>query len=223
MTAPLSRIRRGALVLAVIVVLSVVGYRVLGGRTWLDAAYMTTITISSVGFGEHSTATPEMQVFTILVIVLGMSAAAYTVSGMVQLLAEGEIERLLGTRRMMREIDQLSEHVIICGYGRVGQILAGRLAGRCCPFLVIDEKPEQIENAQAEQYVCLQGDATEEELLLKAGIRRAKTLVTSLPNDAANVFLTLTARNLNEHLQIIARAEFHTSEKNCGKPGPTAS
>lgn len=213
MKKPLVRIRAGACVLAVVFVAGVVGYRLLGGYDWLEAVWMVVITIATVGYGERSGLSPSLQVLTIGVILFGMSAAAYTFSGLFQLVVEGELERILGVRRMTREIDQLHNHVILCGFGRVGQHLAADLRAQGCPFIVIERDHPVLEEARQCSYLCLAGDATDEHVLIAAGLPRAKTLVTALPTDAANVFITLTARELNRSVQIIARAEHQSAEK----------
>ena len=212
MKTSLERIRLGAIVFAAILVVAVIGYRI-AGRDWVDAFFMVVITISSVGYAEESSLSPKIQLFTVAVILFGMSAAAYTIGGFIQMMIEGEIDTALGRRRITRGIQQLKEHIIICGFGRIGQILAQDLIRQARAFVIIDSNPERIVEAQQHEYLVLLGDATEEDILLTAGVERAKTLVTGLPNDAANVFITLTSRNLNPNLQIVSRAEYSTTEK----------
>jgi len=218
MRTPLERIRLGAVVLAVIFLLAVVGYHALGYR-WLDALWMVVITISSVGYSETSTAGDSVKMFSIVVIVFGMCAAAYTIGGFLQMLTEGELERALGHRRMIRDIERLSGHVIICGFGRMGEILAEDLQHMKRSFVIVDNDAERIVEAESQKYLCLSGDAEEEQTLLEAGVERASSLVTGLPNDAANVFITLTSRNLNPDIQIIARAEHPSTEKKLRQAG----
>ncbi len=219
MSTPLLRIRRGAIVLAVIAVVAVVGHHLLSGKdlqsgeSWLASLYFFVITVSSVGYAEVSEVSPALQAFTIVVIVVGMSAAAYTVGGLIQMMTEGEIERALGVRRATRELKRLDQHVIICGYGRVGALIAHDLAQHDQPILAIDSNPERIGEAQLAGFLTLTGDATEEVVLQQAGIERARALVSALPDDADNVFLVLTSRNLNAQLNLIARGEHPTSEK----------
>jgi voltage-gated potassium channel len=212
MRTPLERIRTGGFILAMIVIIAYAGYLLLGYDP-VDALWMVVITVSSVGYGEKSGQSDAVQVFTIFVIVFGMSAAVYTIGGFLQLITEGEIERLLGIRRMQREIDKLQDHVIICGFGRMGQVLAASLHGQSQPMLVIDRAAGAVNDARDAGYIVLGGDATDDDVLLEAGIQRARTLVTVLPSDSDNVFITLTARNLCPELQIIARAEHRRTEK----------
>ncbi|MBC8868947.1 MAG: potassium channel protein [Planctomycetes bacterium] len=218
MRAPLHRIRLGALVLAVIFVAAVLGYHALG-YDWLDAVWMVVITISSVGYGEETDSDASIKMLSIAVIVFGLSAAAYTIGGLLQMITEGELERALGRRRMTRDIERLKGHVVICGFGRMGEMLARDLKSMRRLFVIVDNDSERIADAETHRYLCLSGDATEEQTLREAGIEQASALVTGLPNDAASVFITLTSRNLNPNLQIIARAEHPSTEKKLRQAG----
>jgi len=217
--SPFQRIRRGGLVLLAIVAFSVVGFRYLGDYDWLQSLWMVVITISTVGYGERSSLSPPMLVLTITVIVFGMSAAAYTFGGLIQLLLEGELDQVLGKRRMDQEITKMNRHVLICGYGRMGRNLAAEFQSQGKPFLVIDKDPDALRNTDSTSspekvsLTSVTGDATEESVLESAGVSRASTLVSVLPSDAENVFITLTARNLNPNIQIIARADHASTEK----------
>ena len=211
-TPPLKRLRIGLAILVVVFVVAVSGYRLAGWKL-LDAVYMVVVTLSSVGYREPGQMTPALKVFTILLIVFGVSTAIYILGGLFQMMAEGEINRALGLRRVTRDIERLSNHVILCGFGRMGEILAGELHRRKRSFVVIDKDPERITEAIAMGYLALTDDATQEGALLDAGVKQAKTVVITLPTDAENVFITLTARNLNADLEIFARAELPSTEK----------
>jgi len=211
-TAPLKRLQIGLAILAAIFVVAVLGYW-LAGWDLLDAVYMVVVTLSSVGYREAGPMSPALKVFTILLIVFGVSTALYLLGGLFQMMAEGELNRALGLRRVTREIASASGHVILCGFGRMGETLAGELHRRKRSFVVVDKDPERITNAIAMGYLALTNDATQEGALVDAGVERAKTVVITLPTDAENVFITLTARNLNPDLQIFARAELPTTEK----------
>ncbi|QEG39660.1 potassium channel family protein [Roseimaritima ulvae] len=217
--SPLQRITRGAAVLGAIFAISVLGYRFIGGYPWTESIWMVVITISTVGFSERSTLPIGVQLWTIGVILFGISASVYAVGGLIQWMLEGELERLLGNRRMTQELNQLNRHVIICGFGRMGNALAEDLqhAGRA--VVVIDDDPEACEATQSAGYASVLGDATDEDVLREARIDRASALVTVLPSDAENVFITLTARNLNDQLQIVARAEQLSTESKLRQAG----
>jgi len=135
------------------------------------------------------------------------------------MMAEGEINRALGLRRVTKGIERLRDHVVLCGFGRMGEILAGELKRQGIPFVIIENDAERVAEAVEQRYLEIHHDATEEEALTLVGIERAKTLVTTLPRDADNVFITLTARNLNPDLKIIARGEFPTTEKKLRQAG----
>ncbi len=212
MSSSLKRVRRGAIVLGALFAVAVVGYR-LAGREWLDAVYMVVITISTVGYGEATSLSTGQQLLTIGVIIFGISAAVFTFGGFIQMTMEGELERSLQLGRTTRAIDKLSDHVVLCGFGRIGQILAQDLSDRHQPFVIVDDDTAAIGEAQARDLLVLLGDATDEDVLRSAGVERARTLVTALPSDAANVFITLTARNMNRKLRIIARGEQQSTEK----------
>jgi voltage-gated potassium channel len=148
-----------------------------------------------------------------------MSAAAYTIGGLIQMLTEGEIERAIGRHRATRGIEQLSGHVIICGYGRIGHILAEDLERQGLQFVIIDSDADCVVDAELHKYLVVRGNATEESTLIAAGVQRAKTLISALNSDADNVFLTLTSRNLAPGLTIIARGEHPKSEKKLVQAG----
>jgi len=214
MNKALQRIRLGFSILLTIILTSVLGFHFGGGYTWVEAVWMTTVTLSSVGYSERPSEdnTPELMLFTCAVIIFGMTAVGYTFGGFLQMLAQGEIDQALGVHRQNKEISKLEGHVIICGYGRIGQVLAANLKNEKFPFVVLELDLDLHNEARANGCLCLVGDATSDETLLKAGSKRAKTVVCGLPTDASNVFITLTCRGLNADLQIIARAERQSSE-----------
>jgi voltage-gated potassium channel len=212
------RIIIGLSILSAVFVGAVIGYR-LFGYDWVEAVWLTVITISSVGYGERSQGSPAFQLFTVAVILLGISAAAYTFGGLLNLMTQGEIERALKRRRMTIGIDKLSGHVIVCGFGRMGQSLADSLKRRGKQFLILEKDEERAALAESRGFFVLTGDATDDGTLLTAGVKRAKSLVTCLPNDADNVFITLTARNFSPDVQIVARAEQTSTDKKLRQAG----
>jgi len=220
MKTPGQRVRRGAAILAILCLVAAVIYHAYSPESgWIGAFWFVVITISSVGFGEKSTLPPEVQLLTIGLIVVGMSIAAYTFGGFIQMLTDGEIQRVRLQRRMTRGIEQLKGHVVLCGFGRTGHILCQELQQRKQAVVVVDSDPETLEDAAFGKYFCVSGDATEEATLLAAGIKKAKSLVIALPSDADNVFITLTSRNLNPDLKIIARAAFQSTEQKLRQAG----
>ena len=178
-----------------------------------DAFYMVIITVYTVGYGEtHAVDTALLRSITISTIVLGCTGMIFVTGALVQFITVSQINQIFGQKRMNTRIDKLSGHVVICGFGRLGLVLAKDLHAGGAAFVVVEQNEAQAEHARTLGYLCLQGDATDEELLTTAGIERAATLATVLPNDAANVFITLSARSLNPGLEIIARGELPSTE-----------
>ncbi len=184
---------------------------------------MVTITIFGVGYGEvRPIEEPWLKFFTIGVIFAGCSSLIYVIGGIIQMLAEGEIEQMLGLRSRSREIDQLSDHTIICGYGRVGQMLAVELANHGESMVIVDRDANRVDEAISEGFLALHGDAVDDDVLCQLGLFRARTLATVLPDDAANVFITLSARDLSATIRIIARAESPCTERKLLRGGATS-
>ena len=209
----MSRILTGLIVTLAVVGVAVLGY-VAHGWSWNDSIYMVIITIFGVGYGETQPVdTPFLRWLTISLIVCGYIAAIYTVGGFGQLLIDGELRRILGVRRMQKEIDQLRDHVVICGFGRMGSKLAESLATRGKALVVIDNSAERVEQARSHGCLTIQGNATEEQTLKNAGIGHASILTTVLSDDVSNLFITITAHELNPGLEILTRAEQPSSVK----------
>lgn len=190
------------------------------GWKWIDALYMVVITIFGVGYGEvQPIDTLTLRTVTMMLIVVSYGCIIYIAGGFVQMVMEGEINRVLSHHRMTQGIDKLTGHTILCGYGRAGRILAMELKRAGTPFVVIDQEEDKLNDAESQGMLILEGNAVEEEVLLRAGIDRAKVLATVLPDDAANVFITLTARELHPDIEIIARAENPSTEKKLIRSG----
>lgn len=203
----------GTLFFAVIIVVATLGYMALGWQAF-DAFYMVVITVFSVGYGETQPVdTLAERLWTILVIFSGWSAVVVTLGSITKAVTEGEFRRAADTLRKTRVMEHLHDHVIICGYGRMGQTLAHELYKAGLAFVVIDRDEERIAQISTEGFLSHRGDATDEDVLEYTGIRRAKALATVLPQDALNVYITLTARNLSQSIRIIARGEQASTEK----------
>lgn len=196
-------------VLSVVVVYFVgtAGYVVLEGASFRDAAYMTTITLSTVGYKEAVELGDAGRIWTIIIITFGLITVSIATASLISLFVEGEVRDLLGRRRMKARLEHLKGHVVVCGYGRMGEFTARELIANKLEVVVIDNTAQKIREAEQEGLLAVFGDATEEGSLLQAGADRAKYLVAVLSNDADNVFVSLTARDLNPALTIIARAE----------------
>jgi voltage-gated potassium channel len=213
MNRSLKRVVFGGLFFCTTLLVAVLGYR-LSGWSWIDSVYMVVITVFGVGYGEvRPITTLFLRIFTICVIIAGTTSAVYIVGAFLQMVTEGEINKAIGVRRMNRDIESLRRHVIVCGFGRMGQILARQLSQSKLDFVVIDHDQERVVMAEALGYLVKFGNATEEPILMAVGIHRAKILATVLPDDAINVYITLTARELNPALRIFARGELPSTEK----------
>ncbi len=197
----------GLFVLFAVFILGVVGYMVIEDWPFFESLYMVVITLSTVGFQEVNPLTEAGRLFTIGLILCGVGSFAYLVGSFTQILIEGRIQKILGRRRLQKSIEKLTGHTIICGYGRIGSIVAQELAYDGSPVVVV-EKDEILARDLSEKFILhVNDDATKDETLLSAGIMRAKALVTALTQEAANVYVTLTARQLNPNLFIVARAD----------------
>jgi voltage-gated potassium channel Kch len=217
MPTPISRPKANLLYaaafVAVVMAVFTMGYRV-AGWSWSDSFYMVIITAFSVGFNEvQPVVDPWLRAWTIALIVLGCTGIIFITGTFVQWLTEAQIQRALGGKRMVNEIEKLQNHAIICGFGRIGRMIASQLEQGGIPFVILDQAPDRVAEAREGGWLTLQGEATDESVLRSAGIARARVLATVLPNDAANVFITLSARNMNPTIQIIARGEVPSTER----------
>jgi len=192
----------------VICLLGSAGYMVLEGWSAVDALYMTVMTLATVGYGEVHELDYVGKVYTMLLIVFGVGFFLYVIGAVVQFMVEGRIKTLLGRKRLDRQIGHLKNHYIVCGYGRIGKVLCENLKRRPIDLVVIDSDLELAVNMDEKALFLVSGDATDESVLLKAGIKSAKGLIAVLGTDADNVFLVLTARQLNPELFIMARAGY---------------
>jgi voltage-gated potassium channel len=196
------RLRTGLLALLVIVVCGTIGFLGLG-YSFVDALFQTIVTVTTVGFREvHNFGAPG-EIFSIFLILAGVGTAAYTFSVLIDSFVEGHLSDLVSRRRMERRIESMQGHVILCGWGRVGQAIARHVIGAEQDMVVVDLLPERLPPAPA---LTVQGDATDDAVLRTAGIGRAGVLVTALAADPENLYVTLTARSLCPDLFIVARA-----------------
>jgi len=211
--SPVKRVLFGLAIFLSICVAAVIGY-VRGGFSLGDAIYMVVITVFGVGYGEvQPIQSSFLRMHTIFVIVFGYGAAVYTVGGFIQMLVDGELQNALKARKMSNGIANLNDHTIICGYGRIGSMLAKELTLNSKPLVVVDEEVSKVEQAHQDGLLAMVGNATEESVLKAAGIDRAKSLATMLPSDAANAFICVTGRALNKSVEVISRGEAPSAEK----------
>ncbi len=214
------RILYGFLGIQSVMLYGVAGYLALGW-SFSDALYQVCITISGVGFTEvHPLITNVERLHTIILIGMGLLSVAFTLGAFVQFLAEGEIQKYFGQQRMQQQLETLSGHTIVVGFGRVGALVCEELTAVGHPFVVIDVSPERVADLQARGYLYILGDASEEKVLIEAGIERATSLVSVMPDDAKNVFMALTVRQMgHDDLTIIGRAEQPSTPKKLRQAG----
>ena len=209
---PVRHLKISFAVLALLVTVGVTGYMSIEGWSFLDALYMTIITLGTVGFKEVHDLSDVGKLFTMGLIVVGVSVLGYIVGSLAQIMFEGQFQRIIGRKKVEKRIDALSDHYIICGFGRIGALICREFAAKPLPFLVIEKHPEVHEKLHQEEYLHIRGDATEDETLLRAGIKRARGLISVVTSDTENVYITLTARGLNPDLFILARSGEEGSE-----------
>jgi len=200
--------------LTLVVSIGTAGYMILEKWNFLDSLYMTVITLTTVGFGEVHPVNEQGRILTMTILVSGLGVVGYLVGTLTQILVEGQLLRIMGRKKLERQIEKLKDHIIICGYGRVGRIICEEIyRSKPTPLVVIDSDSTVTAKIEEDGHLYLLGDATEERCLLRAGIRNAKGLATALDSEADNVYITLTAKGLKPSLFIIARAGRIGSEK----------
>lgn len=207
----ISKLYKAILFLISILAIGVLGYMILSDFSFIDAIYMTVITISTVGFRELHPMNTEEKVFTIFLILTSLSLFGYAVSSFTEALASGEFFKQLKRKKVQQKIDKLKKHTIVCGYGRNGMQTIKKLKSYQKEFVVVEKDKEHINLLEEEGILYIEGDATTDEVLLKAGIEKASNLITALPSDADNLFVVLTASQLNKDCRIISRASNESS------------
>ena len=202
----------GAL-LALVMVIGTAGYHYIEGWTWFDGFYMVVTTLTTIGYQEVHPLSHAGRVFNVFVILSGVSLLLLGVGSLSQALLEFELQSFFGRRRMEREIGRLDGHYIICGLGRVGRSVARELGRKPVPFVILENNEAKLQRFTSENWLVMHADATQEQTLREAQIERARGLIAATTTDATNLYIVLTARGLNPHLKIIARASEDGAEK----------
>ena len=204
MEALRKRLILSGLLIFLIVAVGTAGFIIIERWNFLDALYMTIITLTTVGYGEVHSLSSEGRIFNIFLIIGGVGTVFYALSTGAKLVLEGELQEMFGRKRLEKKIKDLHHHYIICGYGRMGRIICRELNAKGEEFIVIEKNPDKLH--EKENILIMEGDATQDAVLIEAGIEKAKGLILVLPTDAENLFVVLSARGLNPQLLIVARA-----------------
>lgn len=196
------------IIIGAIILTGVIGFMLIEGFSLLDALYMTIVTVTTVGYEEVHELSKAGMIFNMLLIISSFATFAYALAKLTQYIVDGEINKFFKNRKIMSAIKELKDHVIICGYGRNGKQAAKILGHHKVKFVVIENNDERIEKelSKKDAILYIKGDATDDDVLLSAGIERAKALITALPEDADNVYIVLSARSLSNSIQIISRS-----------------
>lgn len=195
-----------AALLIVVLAFGTTGYMFIEHSSFLDSLYMTLITISTIGYGEIFPLSTRGRIFTMLLIVVGVGLVMFLFSKITEAVVEGELRAIYGRLRMKKKVEGLTNHYIICGFGRIGQVICNLLKEAGKPFVVIENDPAVIKELSDLNYLFLEGEASSDDMLLLAGVKRAKGLISVVSSDANNVYITLSARELNDDLFILARS-----------------
>ena len=200
-----ARVSLGIATLLLVLGFGTAGYMILEGWSFLDAFYMATITITTVGYREVEPLSDAGMVFTIGLLFVGVGTAFYILTALVASIIEGDLGQVFGLRRMQGTITRLKGHLIVCGYGRVGEEVSGELKERKAQFVVIDADDEALERARLAGALVVKGDATKEETLEEAGIQRCSAIIAATDSDVTNTYITLTVRGLRADVFVVAR------------------
>jgi voltage-gated potassium channel len=195
-----------ALAIAFAIAFGTIGFRLIEGHNWLDSLHLAAQTVTTVGYGDVQIETRAGRLFAIFFMLIGAGTVLYALTSLVQSIVQSEIFSILNIRRKTKEMEKLNNHFIICGAGRVGRRIIRNLENQKIPFVLIERDEKRVAEFIERGDLVLIGDATSEEILRQAGVNRAKGLATCLADDAANVYVVLTARGMNSYLHIVARA-----------------
>jgi voltage-gated potassium channel len=203
---PVRRLSIALVILIAVICTGTLGYSGIEGWPLFDALYMTVITLATVGFKEVHDLSEAGKAFTIALIIGGTGVIAYSLGSLIQFMVEGQWRQMVGRRKMQQTISKLRDHYIICGFGRIGQLICKEFEAKPIAFVVVEKNPHLCERLGRDGYLFVHGNATDDDSLLAAGIGRARGLITAVTSDTDNVYITLSARGLNPNLFILARA-----------------
>jgi voltage-gated potassium channel len=206
------KLKFALLILLIVVLSGTIGFHGIEKWSLIDSFYTTMTTLSTVGYGDYTPKTTQGKVFTVFIIIFGVGTMLYSFGLISETVIEGRLRKLLGRGKLKKMIDKMNNHYIICGYGRIGHLICRELTAEKVPYVVIDNNPDVIQKVQDEGLNYCRGDATQDNILIEAGIKRAKGIVCVLPSDAENLYVILTAKELNQNIFILSRSEEEKSE-----------
>ncbi|MCD6560460.1 MAG: potassium channel protein [Deltaproteobacteria bacterium] len=214
-----AKIFRSLILLCFVILIGTSGYMIIEKWGFTDAFYMTIITITTVGFGEIHQVSEIGRLFTVILIFMGMGIIAYTLGIVAQAMVELQVMSIVGRKKLGLKIKSIKDHYIICGYGRIGRIIARELKLQGIPILVIDNNPDSQQELEHNEIAYFINDATNEDVLIEGGVERAKGLVAVVSSDSDNLFITMTARGISPALFILARADEERTQKKLVRAG----
>ncbi len=213
------RLLAAAGLIGLVILFGTAGYVIIEGWSFWDSFYMTVITLTTVGYREVHEMSLRGQVFTVVLLIGGVGTVLYALSAGARVLLEGELQEIYGRKMVEKKLRGLQDHFIVCGYGRMGKVIARELQHERLRFVVIEKNEVPIDADQKEELLIVTGDATSDDLLKRVGIEKAKCLISVLPTDAENLYVVLSARGLNPRLSIVARAGEEGSEQKLLRAG----
>ncbi|MBN2255962.1 MAG: NAD-binding protein [Deltaproteobacteria bacterium] len=216
---PLEKVRFAFLLLILIFVFGTLGYHVLEGWPFLESFYATVVTLGTVGYGDFYPKSSEGRIFAIFLITFGVGTMAYTFALVMENFMEGRLKQVLGRGKLKKQISKMRDHYIVCGYGKIGRLICKELSDEGIAFIVVDNDEKVIQRVEDAGFIYVKGTATDDQILIEAGVGRARGLVSALPTDADNLYVVLTARELNHDLYVVARFEDEASERRLIKAG----
>jgi len=207
-----SKLYKAFILLLFVIIIGVFGYMYFSDDTFINALYMTVITITTVGFGEIHPLSENEKLFTIFLILMSIIILGYAATILTEYIASGELLERIKFKKVQKKIEQLNKHAIVCGYGRNGKQAVTKLTKFNMPLVIIENDDERIEEIEEDKLLYIKGDGTKDEVLEKAGIVKAQSLITALPSDADNLYVVLSARQLNKKMTIVSRASDDSSD-----------
>ncbi len=207
-----SKLYKAIILFILVIFVGVAGYMYLSNDTFVNALYMTVITITTVGFGEVHPLSEQERLFTIFLILMSVITLGYVASVLTEYIASGELFEKLKFKKVQKKIQKLDNHAVVCGYGRNGKQAVTKLKKFNKPLVVIENNEDLIAEIEENQLLYIKGDATKDDILEKAGIKQAKSLISTLPSDADNLYVVLSSRQLNKDLTIVSRASDDSSD-----------